>query len=52
MQTAEARRKSDKRNVKLYNEFLNVEVDFDPYNRGDHDLQKQVLMGEFLQDET
>ena len=30
VQTAEARRKSDKRNVKLYNEFLNVEVDFDP----------------------
>ena len=30
VQTAKARRKSDKRNVKLYNEFLNVEVDFDP----------------------
>ena len=28
VQTAEARRKYRKGNVKLYNEFLNVEVDF------------------------
>ena len=30
VQTAKARHKLDKGNVKLYNEFLNVEVDFDP----------------------
>ena len=32
VQTAETRRKLIKRNIKLYNEFLNVEVDFDPEN--------------------
>ena len=52
VQTAETRRKLRKRIVKLYSEFLNVEVDFDPQNRGDHDLSTSVLMGELLQDET
>ena len=43
VQTAEARRKSLKRIVKLYNEFLNVEVDFDPQNTADAKTSFQNL---------
>ena len=52
MQTAKARRKLRKRIVKLYSEFLNVEVDFDPQNRGDHKMQFTELLGGLLQDES
>ena len=52
VQTAKARRKLSKRNVKLYNEFLNVEVDFDPQNSGDRTLQFTEFVGGLLQDET
>ena len=52
VQTAEARHKSDKGNVKLYSEFLNVEVDFDTQNRGDRILWFTGFAGGLVQDES
>ena len=52
VQTAETRHKSDKRTVKLYNEFLNVEVDFDPYGAAAAKMRFTEFVGGLLQDES